>query len=96
MENKETNPSEIMKLYELLKQKGISFDIRWRLGGIQIMYPSKDDTICSAICFPGSYGYEDGLIEIMGLVENNYDSVEGYLTAEEVFQRIVKHYESVI
>ena len=40
------------------------------------------------ICHKGSFGYEQGLLEIMGcIVEREYD-VEGYLTAREVIERI--------
>jgi len=37
---------------------------------------------------------EQGLLEIMGLVDEEElgDTVEGYLTAVEVFQRIFRHY----
>ena len=51
---------------------------------------------CSVIYGYGSYGYDNGLLEIMGLLtpeELEYDSVCGYLTAEDVFQRIDKHYK---
>jgi hypothetical protein len=44
-----------------------------------------------------SYGRSEDLLEIMGLLtseEEGYDSVKGYLTAEDVFQRIKKHYET--
>lgn len=39
-----------------------------------------------AICHPGSYGYEDGLLEVMGYPVTN-DHVEGWLTADEIFAR---------
>lgn len=42
-----------------------------------------------AICHPGSYGYENGLIEVMGSIsENGENDVEGYLTADEIINRI--------
>lgn len=44
-----------------------------------------------AICQPGSYGYEKGLLEIYGSlvdVEKDDDSVAGFLTAEDVITRI--------
>jgi hypothetical protein len=43
----------------------------------------------------GSYGNSCDELEIMGLLtpeEVEYDSVVGYLTAEDVFERIRKHY----
>lgn len=54
----------------------------------QIIVPNRDEWEWDAICHPGSYGYEEGLLEIMGnIVEEELD-VEGYLTAEEVIERI--------
>ena len=44
----------------------------------------------------GTYGEEDDLLEIMGLLteeEEKIDSVTGYLTAEDVFNRIVKYFK---
>lgn len=44
-----------------------------------------------AICHSGSYGYEQGLLEIYGSlvdVEKDGDSVAGWLTAEDVISRI--------
>lgn len=50
-------------------------------------YGHRDELICDAVCHSGSYGHEEGLLEIMGLTHND-DSVEGWLTSEEVFDRI--------
>ena len=44
----------------------------------------------------GTYGSEEDKLEIMGLlteIEEEEDSVRGWLTAEEVFKRIKKHIE---
>lgn len=44
----------------------------------------------------GTYGEEDDLLEIMGLLteeEEKIDSVTGYLTAEDVFNRIIKYFK---
>ena len=43
-----------------------------------------------------TYGEEDDLLEIMGLLteeEEKIDSVTGYLTAEDVFNRIIKYFK---
>lgn len=44
------------------------------------------------ICNYGSYGFEDGLLELMGTLvtkeESEYDSVVGYLTAEDIIERL--------
>ena len=57
---------------------------------IVVYYPDGERMI-SAIEGWGTYGEERDLIEIMGLLtpeESKYDSVAGYLTAEDVFSRI--------
>ena len=59
----------------------------------QVWYPTRENPVCDAICHEFSYGGQDGLLEIMGLA-NSPDSVEGYLTADEVFDRIAKHYRT--
>lgn len=42
-----------------------------------------------AICQFGSYGVEMGLLEVMGArVVRGGDSVEGYLTADEIIERL--------
>ena len=56
----------------------------------QIIVPSKEKHDWDVICHPGSYGYEEGLLEIMGSITRN-DEVEGYLTAEDVIERIEEH-----
>lgn len=53
--------------------------------------------VCSVICGYGSYGGNEGLLEIMGLLtpdEEEVDSVAGWLEAEDVFNRIKNHYDS--
>lgn len=58
---------------------------------------NENDCICSVICGYGTYGGDEGLLEIMGLLtpsEEEQDSVAGYLSAEDVFNRIKNHYDS--
>lgn len=53
------------------------------------------DASCSVTCRIGSYGYEEGLLEILGLYDEEdptYDAI-GWITAKEVFHRIKKNYE---
>ena len=87
--------NEMSKLIALLETAHVPYETRphWS-GTIQIGYPNFENRVCDAVCFPGSYGYSEGLLEIMGLVDEEEvgDSVEGHLTATEVFQRIFKHY----
>jgi hypothetical protein len=58
----------------------------------QVWYPSHDENVCDVICHEYSYGGEKGLLEIMGLTDDEYEDVEGWLTADEVFSRIYTHY----
>ena len=67
------------------------------LNGLAIAYPNRENLVCSVIEHDGSYGREADKIEIMGLLtdeESKYDEVVGWLTAEDVFERIKAHYES--
>jgi len=84
--------TEILKLVEMLDKAGIPYFVQEIFNGWQVCYPQKDNPISDAICHQYSYGSEQGLLEIMGLCESEDDDVEGYLTAEEVFDRWSKHY----
>lgn len=90
---------EIFKLEAMLKAEGIPFVYHRQpdMCGFQICYPEDgDNRVCSIILHSGSYGREQGLLEIMGLLkpdEEQYDSVAGYLTAEDVFERIASHHD---
>lgn len=87
--------NEMSELIALLETAHVPYETRphWD-DTIQVCYPDSENTVCDAVCFPGSYGYEQGLLEIMGLVDEEEvgDTVEGYLTAVEIFQRIFRHY----
>lgn len=91
------NCTEIHMLNDMLTEAGIphTFEPDW--GGYHLCYPeSWPGTVCSAILHRSSYGAHQGLIEIMGLLtpeEEENDSVAGYLTAEDVFGRIEKHWK---
>ena len=86
---------EIFRLKEMLKTENIPFLFRNLYDGFQVLYPTNENRICSVIEHQGSYGHNQDLLEIMGLLidgETN-DDVLGYLTAEDVFNRIYKHYK---
>ena len=97
---------EIIKLKEMLENANIPFDFfRWLenddlpkdyldvMDGYVLKYPNRcSGEVCSVIEHGGSYGHEADKLEIMGLTGT--DDVEGWLSAEEVFNRIKKHYES--
>ena len=88
--------TEIDRLIDLLEIEGIPCEVTDDACGNsmnQVWYPSREESICDAISHEYSYGGREGLIEIMGLTENN-DDVEGWLYAEQVYYRIRRHYYS--
>lgn len=87
--------NEIFVLKRKLEKAKIPFRMRPLLGGYQIGYPTLGgDRVCSIIEHSGSYGNEVDKLEIMGLANDREDSVEGYLTADDVFNRIQEHYQN--
>ena len=92
---------EIHKLDKLLTERGIPHSFGPHpavlVDGWRICYPSEFNIVLSAVDFEGSHGHDKGLIEITGLLtpeEKAMDDVLGYQTAEQVLERILKHYES--
>lgn len=86
--------SELDKLEKYLNEHNISYE-RIDEEGIcnrhQILVKDEDGVVIwDAICQFGSYGYEEGLLEIMGTLvrPEDRDSVAGWLTAEDVIKRI--------
>ena len=82
---------EIERLVEMLTKADIPFEVADDAMGNsnnQIWYPNYDKHICDVICHEYTYGGKDGYLEIMGLSDNDYDDVEGWLTAEQVFEKI--------
>lgn len=78
------NQDEMMKLAFGLHDRGIGFKMQSYFDGIQIVVGDFD---WDAICHSGSYGHENGLIEVMGLPQCQ-DDVIGYLTAEDVLKMV--------
>lgn len=93
-----TKYREILKLKDMLEMAGIPFHFSKSNGGFHICYPKEGFfRVCSVIEHDYSYGHENDLLEIMGLMTRkemikNQDDVLGYLTANNVYQRIKKHY----
>lgn len=84
----EIDYTEMVKLELYLQEAKIPYRIDYVIGMPSVQYYGhSNELVCDTICHSGSYGYEKGLLEIMGLT-SNYDSVEGWLTAREVFERI--------
>ena len=90
--------NEMTKLIEILKKSNIPFQVTSCEGAPQVWYPNRKHVVCDAICHKYSFGGKDGLLEIMGLVDEEEagDEVEGYLTAEEVANRIFEHHHKVL
>lgn len=86
---------QLKELADGLIERGIPFQFKYMpcMNGGQIVGDGWD-----AICHDGSYGHEDGLLEIMGKLVNkskaniNMKDVEGYLTAQEILDRIDHRY----
>ena len=74
---------EMKKLYAELTKREIPCQLKILYDGLQILCNDWD-----AVCHSGSYGHEDGLIEVMGLGRDEEDDVIGYLTAEDVLDLI--------
>lgn len=88
---------EIERLVKMLDNTIIPYELTDDAMGNsnnQIWYPNHDEKICDVICHEYSYGGNDGYLEIMGLTQNE-DDVEGWLTAEEVFDRIYNDFFEV-
>ena len=95
--------SEIQKLHEMLLDAGVEHEFVERNKflrdsgfdwGYQIcVYRPDGERLISVIEGFGTYGNANDLLEIMGLLtpeEEELDSVCGWLTADDVFDRIVK------
>jgi len=94
-----TEYTEIRNLAFMLWNEEIPFETRFIMNGMQVIYPNNnlEERICDAIEHDGSYGRTEDKLELMGLLtseERKNDSVVGNLSAQEVFDRIKKHFES--
>lgn len=95
------NPSynEILKLNTMLDNAKIPHMMRRLNDGWQVIYTPyhPDSWVADAIETRYSYGAEDDLLELAGRLltgeELKRGSVVGGLTANDVFQRISKHWE---
>ena len=95
---------EIIRLHEMLNEANIPHTFTDDMFKNLIMYPSyqiiiykNGKRLCDAIFHYGSYGYHNGLLEIMGGLteeEREIDEVLGHLTANEVFKRFKYCYEN--
>lgn len=93
----DSNYQEILKLDRMLTDASIPHTLDRIFDGWQVCYPTREEQelVMDAIEHYGSYGKDEDKLEIMGLLtpdEEEHDSVLGYLTAEDVFERIRKHH----
>lgn len=89
---------EMPKLIKMLEDNQIPHELRFIHDTLQVGYPNFDesDIICDVVCHEFSYGGSDGYLEMMGLCEEEPDNVLGWLNAEEVYERISKHFNEHI
>ena len=83
--------NEMYKLINALISAGIPFEVGPDVcDTVQIWYPNRANSEADVVCHKYSSGGAEGLLEVMGsLSYQQDDNVEGYLTAEVVFQRMV-------
>lgn len=91
--NLNTKYKEILELDRLLNEAGIAHMTYRAMDGWQLSYADMNgDFITDAIEYSGSYGAGKDLLEIAGTLVQVDDGsdypVEGWLTAQEVFERI--------
>lgn len=101
MYKKKLNMTEFDKLEQMLADAGIRYEREDKDGADgtylfeyhQLRHPWDLDEdaegmmyLWSAICSYGSYGYEEGLIELYG---RNMSEPESYLSAEKCFEMII-------
>lgn len=97
---------EIFRLKEMLEEAEIPFEFEDRsieqadFQSYHIGFPAirpMHEMICSVVEGFATYGSEVDKLEIMGLLtekESEIDSVRGWLTAENVFNRIEAYYKA--
>ena len=91
--------TELDKLEEYLKANGYEYERIDEEGSTfapmfnrHQIYVYKDGEVdWDVICHYGSYGYKEGLLEIYGNIVRGdlKDGVEGWLTADEIIERLV-------
>ena len=78
---------ELNRLMLGLMERNIEFKFQPLMNGGIVIVDSQD---WDAICHDGSYGNREGLLEVMGskVVRNNNDTFEGWLTAQQILDRL--------
>lgn len=95
--------TEIFKLKRMLEEAEIPFVFSDNVYDgkyiLHIQYPNAldEERVCSVVQGYGTYGSDVDMLEILGLLtkkESRRDVVAGWLSAENVFKRIQKHYKN--
>ena len=88
---------EMRELQEYLETHGFYYvRIKNQTLNQIVVLDENGEKLWDVICNKGSYGYEQGLLELSGSlvtddeIAKNLDTVIGYLTAAEVIDRIEK------
>lgn len=88
-----TENNKFIEMVQKNPPETFTFSVVELMGRPQIVFMDAEtgERVCDAICHWGSYGHEKGLIEVMGwpLCEATDDDVEGYLTADTVYARLM-------
>lgn len=88
-----TENDKFIEMVQKNPPETFTFSVVKCLGRPQIIFMDAEtgERVCDAVCHYGSYGHEKGLIETMGwpLCGLVYDDVEGYLTADTVYARLM-------
>lgn len=89
---------EILSLADMLTGAGIPYEMHPLYDGWQLIYAPPREKPVSVIEHAYSYGGPLDQLEINGLLtqaEKKADAIMGFMTAEEVFERIHKHWRNV-
>lgn len=81
--------------YECDKVLTLDDDYTFHLDRHQICVPNQRDTLWDVMCQEGSLGHKEGLLEAYGDIVDVEGEVEGYLTAQDIIERIEKHQYSM-
>lgn len=76
----------------------VYFEMPAKLAGANdmqvIIYDQNHKRLLDAVCGYGTYGYEQGLLEVMGTIVPEKDGVIGWLTAQDVMGLVHSAVES--
>jgi len=99
---RDTKYTEIFKLKEKLDTIGLEHEFNDHSNTLVeyehyqiVLLDEKSNRIVSVVQGNYTYGSDDNKLEIMGLLtpeEEEYDSVVGWLSADEVYERIMNYY----